>query len=485
MRRKGTICLLLALVLYSHSIFAQNLKVRIDAVNSALQSKDFDKALELLQPALKASPENAQLWSMQGTAYAGKTQTKEALSSFRKALKLSPDYLPALEGAAQIGFEASDPAAIPIIERILRLRPKDTTSHGMLAVLQYQQGKWADAVTHFENAGSLFESQPSALHAYATCLVKLKQYDKAIKIFESTVALNPQDPHERQLLSAIQLMANQPNDALATLEPLLQTTPDASTLELAARVYEANKDTSRAVSTLQQAILLDPTNVDLYVDFASICYTHGSFQVGVDVVNDGLALQPNAAPLYFARGILYIELAQFEKGEADFEKANELDPSQSLSAAAQGIAAAQRNDFDRALAKIQESLAQQPNDPLMLYLQADILAAKNADVNTPDFQLAMRSAQKAVVLRPSLGAAHGVLAKLYMQSEKYPEAIEQCRKALAIDPSDQTVVYRLIQALRKTGDKKSEIPDLLKKLAQLREQAIQKDKERYRFKLVD
>ena len=119
------------------------------------------------------------------------------------------------------------------------------------------------------------------------------------------------------------------------------------------------------------------------------------------------------------------------------------------------------------------------------YLQADILAAKNAHPNTPDFQLAMRSAKKAVALQPSLSAAHGVLAKLYMQSEKYPDAVEQCRKALAIDPSDQTVVYRLIQALRKTGDSKSEIPDLLKRLALLREEALKKDKERYRYKLVD
>jgi len=132
-----------------------------------------------------------------------------------------------------------------------------------------------------------------------------------------------------------------------------------------------------------------------------------------------------------------------------------------------------------------DSDAPPPDDPLMLYLQADILAAKNSDTNTSDFRLAMRSAQRAVALRPSLGAAHGVLAKLYMQSEKYPEAVEQCRKALAIDPSDQTVVYRLIQALRKTGDRNREIPDLLKRLASLREQAIQKDKERYRFKLVD
>jgi tetratricopeptide (TPR) repeat protein len=178
-------------------------------------------------------------------------------------------------------------------------------------------------------------------------------------------------------------------------------------------------------------------------------------------------------------------LAQYDKSEADFEKAYELDPSQSLSAAAQGIAAAQQNDFDRALEKVQASLTTRPNDPLMLYLQADILAAKNADPNTPDFQLAMRSARKAVALRPTLGAAHGVLAKLYMQSDKYPEAIEQCRKALAIDSTDQTVVYRLIQALRKTGDKKGEIPELLKQLALLREQALKKDKERYRYKLVD
>lgn len=464
---------------------AQTATDRFSAIVSALQSKDFEKALQLLQPALHASPGNAQLWSMQGTAYAGLGNTKDALGSFRRALKISPDYLPALQGAAQIGFEKGDPAAIPLVERVLHLRPKDATSHGMLAVLEYQQGKWAVAVTHFENAGALFDSQPSALHAYATCLVKLKQYDRAAKVFERTLALNLSDQHERQLLAAIQLMANQPTNALATLEPLLQSNPDAATLELAARAYEVNKDTSQAVSTLQQAILLEPKNVDLYLSFANICYTHGSFQVGIDVINDGLGLQPNSAPLYFARGVLYVELAQYDKGEADFEKANELDPTQSLSTAAQGIAAAQRNDFDQALTKIKESLSKNPNDPLMLYLQADILAAKNADTNTPDFQLAMLSARKAVTLRPSLGAAHGVLAKLYMQSEKYPEAIEQCRKALAIDSSDQTVVYRLIQALRKTGDRKSEIPDLLKQLALLREQALKKDKERYRFKLVD
>jgi len=478
--------LVFVILLFLSGTWAQTSGDRFGSIASALHNKQFEKALELLRPAIQASPGNAQLWAMQGTAYVGQGHTKEALTSFHNALKISPDYLPALEGAAQIEYESGSPAAIPLIERVLRLRPKDAISHGMLAVLEYQQGKWAAAVTHFESAGALFDSQPSALHAYATCLVKLKQYDRATKVFQRTLALNPDDQHERHLLAAIQLMANQPTEALTTLGPLLQAnTPDAETLELASRAYEANKDTSRAVSALQQAILLDPQNVNLYLDFTSISYTHGSFQVGIDVVSDGLALLPKAAPLYFARGVLYVELAQYDKSEADFEKAYELDPSQSLSAAAQGIAAAQQNDFDRALEKVQGSLVRTPNDPLMLYMQADILAAKNVDVNTPDFQLAMRSARKAIALRPNLGPAHGVLAKLYMQSDKYLEAIEQCRKALAIDSTDQTVVYRLIQALRKTGDRKGEIPELLKHLALLREQALKKDKERYRYKLVD
>ncbi|PYU83405.1 MAG: hypothetical protein DMG50_08285, partial [Acidobacteria bacterium] len=133
---------------------------------------------------------------------------------------------------------------------------------------------------------------------------------------------------------------------------------------------------------------------------------------------------------------------------------------------------------------IQSKLARKPNDALLLYLQADVLSQKGADPGAPEFELAMRSAKKAVTLQPTLGAARGVLAKLYMQTGQYQEAVDQCRKALSSDPKDQTALYRLIQALRKTGQK-AEIPDLLKRLAQLREQATKEERERYRYKLIE
>ena len=102
----------------------------------------------------------------------------------------------------------------------------------------------------------------------------------------------------------------------------------------------------------------------------------------------------------------------------------------------------------------------------------------------PSFSSPCARRRRAVSLQPTLGAARGVLAKLYMQAGQYPEAVEQCRQALKSDPKDQTALYRLIQALRKTGQQ-GEIPDLLKRLAQLREEATKEERERYRYKLIE
>lgn len=456
-----------------------------DPIAGALRNDDFQKALELLRPALAASPGDAELWAMQGVAYAGEGNQKDALASFQKSLKIAPDYLPALKGAIQIEYDRGSKDAIPLLQRVLRARPEDATSHGMLAILEYQQGNCKDAATHFEKAGALFDSQPSALQAYAACLMKLKEPEKAATVLQRAVALSPDDHRERRFLASVQLLAHQPEAALATLEPLLQSSsPEPDALELASTAYEESKNTPEAVSTLRQAILLDPQNVNLYLDFANLSYTHDSFQVGIDVVTDGINLQPKAAALYFARGVLYVQLAQYDKGEADFEKAYELDPSQSLSSAAQGLAAAQQDDLDRALAKVQASLARKPNDAILLYLQAEILGEKGAEPGSPEFQLAMRSARRSVELQPTLAAPRGVLASLYLQAGQYKPAIEQCRKALELDPKNQTALYHLIQALRKTGDQQ-EIPDLLKRLAQLRKQAAQEQSERYQYKLVE
>ena len=289
----------------------------------------------------------------------------------------------------------------------------------------------------------------------------------------------------RRALAAVQLAAGRPQDALATLQPLLDANPDVSTMRLAAAVYEANKDTPNAVKILRDAIVKDPNQSALYADFAEIAMNHQSFQAGIEMINAGLKLQPAAADLYLARGVLYVQLAEYDKAESDFEKAEQLDPTQALTAAAQGMLAEEnnQNDPDRALATVRQKLQKKPDDAFLLYLQAAILSQKSPDPGSPDFEQGLNSAKRAVTLQPSLTAAHNVLAKYYLDSGKYVLAAKECRLVLDQSPADQTALYHLVMALRKTNEQ-SEIPDLLKRLASARQDATKEEAERNRYKLV-
>jgi len=280
-------------------------------------------------------------------------------------------------------------------------------------------------------------------------------------------------------------MAKRPEDAIESLAPLLQEKdPDSKTLQLAASAYEASGDTPQAVALLRRAIISDPRNVALYLDFASISMDHQSFPAGIAMINSGLHLQPKVAELYLARGVLYVQMAQYDQAEADFDKANALDPRQAIGSAALGLEAVQKSSPDEALATVRSKLAKTPNDAYLLFLQAEILNQKGVSTRSAEFQTALRSAKKAVFLQPGLGAAHDLLAKLYLQAGQNREAIEESRKSLSIDPKDQTAVYHLIQALRKTSDK-TELPELLRRLAELRREATKQEEQRNRYKLIE
>jgi Tfp pilus assembly protein PilF len=138
-----------------------------------LRDREFEKALQLLEPAIKESPKNPQLRVFQGLAYSGKGDQKAARASYQKALTIAPDYLPALEGAADLEYDAGHFSAIPLLQHVLRLRPNDLTSHAMLAVLAYRKRDCATATQHFALSGSLVDSQPGALQEYGACLMEI------------------------------------------------------------------------------------------------------------------------------------------------------------------------------------------------------------------------------------------------------------------------------------------------------------------------
>ncbi|HEX5423583.1 MAG TPA: tetratricopeptide repeat protein [Candidatus Acidoferrales bacterium] len=456
----------------------------VAAIGDALRARNFQEALRLTRSAIADSPNDPQLLTMQAIALAGLGEGREALTAYDAALRLAPNYLPALEGAAQIEYDAGDDSATALLNRILKISPNDATSHAMLGVLAYKKKDCKAAIGHFQAAGEIAMSQPSALEELGFCLVRTGRLADAVRDYETLVSISP-TPRARIHLSAAQVLNHQPNDALTTLAPILQQTqPDAEALDIASKAAEMVGGTPRAVQFMRRAIVTDPGNPNYYLDFATLAFDHSSFQVGIDVLNAGISRLPKSAPLYLARGILHIQLAQYEKGEADFEAADRLDPRQSFSSESESLAKIQENGAAGALNSITAQLKAHPHDPVLLYLFADSMDQNGAQPGTPDFESALRAAQQAVELRPDLHLARNLLAKLYYEDGQLSPAIEQCRITLRSNPTDQEALYRLVQSLRKTG-KTSEIPDLLKRLATLREKERENEASKNRYKLVE
>src|SRR6516225_9255621 len=69
---------------------------------SALRDKNYAQALDLARQTLKSQPRNDQILTLEALALRGLGREQDALAAFRKALSVNPEYLAALEGAAQI-----------------------------------------------------------------------------------------------------------------------------------------------------------------------------------------------------------------------------------------------------------------------------------------------------------------------------------------------------------------------------------------------
>src|SRR6266704_766047 len=109
-------------------------KAVIGAISQALRSRDFVRAEELSKAAVVAHPNDCRFWTLRGMSEDGLGNRRMALSHYQHALKLVPNYLPALEGAAQTAFQLGDASAGPALEKILAQRPDEPTSHAMLGV---------------------------------------------------------------------------------------------------------------------------------------------------------------------------------------------------------------------------------------------------------------------------------------------------------------------------------------------------------------
>jgi tetratricopeptide (TPR) repeat protein len=256
------------------------------------------------------------------------------------------------------------------------------------------------------------------------------------------------------------------------------------TLTLASDAYEAAGNTPQSVALLRQAIVQDPNRDDTYARFAELCLLHQSYDTGIAMVTAGISHLPHDPELYLARGLLYGELAQYDKAEADFRAAESFDPKHGAGSYGVGLMQVQSGHYAQALSTVRSELRSHPGDAQLHFLLARILIESGATPGTAQFAEARESALQAIHVSPEMVAAHDLLADIYMRTGETELAVAQCRAALAIDATEPSAMYRLMIASRKLGDKAT-VQALAQRLAELHQQTRAEESNRLRYRIVE
>jgi tetratricopeptide (TPR) repeat protein len=441
------------------------------------QSKvEAQRLLEQIELGLKQQPSNPRLLAARGLALERLNRDRDALQSFEESLAISPKFLIALEGAAEITYRTHDPKVSNYLSRILQQDPQNAAAHGMAGALAFEEHDCPEANRHFAEAESALSDNPLALAQWGECLLTADEPHIAAKQLGRSLRLRPQDKRVSYNFALALHLDHRDGEALGIAKTLAA---DSDVLNLLGSIYASQDKVAEAIAAFRKATELDPKNEQNYIDLASLCLDHQSFDVAADIVNVGIANIPDSAALYTLRGAIAAQTSNLEQSAADFEEANRLKPDASYGDVGLSLLLGQRSQLDEAIAVIRSRLESAPNDAKLDFLLADLIMRKSDDPQQTGQDEARRLLIKAVRLQPDLAKAHAALGKLLLKSGQAEEAISELKVALEKEPNDRVALNQYVLALtrlHRTGEAKTAAERLRDVLSEDRRAEVRKNR---------
>lgn len=124
----------------------------------------FEEANALFREAVREAPNDPATNTIWGELFLEKHDRKNATTSFQAALKVEPDYQPALIGLARTVAEDNPPAATRLARHVLELNPSNPAAHLILAELAIDEDRKKEAAEAIARAR---EINPQSLEAIA------------------------------------------------------------------------------------------------------------------------------------------------------------------------------------------------------------------------------------------------------------------------------------------------------------------------------
>ena len=150
--------------------------------------KDYDRAFKLVNRQLENDPSDAQAYFAKGIIVRDKFQdTSVALQYFQNAIDLNQDYFEAVDMMAVTLTAKNDTLARFYYDRMLEMRPNESSTYFKLGVYCMNQGKINGAIESYTKAIQLNPKDADSYYNLAFIFVELQEYAQARENFTKAI----------------------------------------------------------------------------------------------------------------------------------------------------------------------------------------------------------------------------------------------------------------------------------------------------------
>ena len=443
-----------------------------------MKQKQTDKAKQLLDKAMKRSPKNTEIFRAVAQYYREAHDYKSAIAILQKAPVKNADVMSELGYTYELAGMKKESA--DTYEKAASLAPKSVNVQLAAAQAQLRVSNLDKTRTYLARAEQL-DANYYRLHAIRGDLAKIERRDSdAVRSYLAALAAMPEGPAEGVLyptqlrLNLIDTYRNLDDDAairqqlgiaqqeLAKIQ--VEGPQQVEYLRLRAALKGLGNDVAGAEADLKQALLLDPENDNVTLQYGSLLWKAGRKSEARQMYTTLLkrdeknryALEAlgylsrdegdnKAAETFFTRmaaayssdyvpymalGDLYTATKEYPKAQASYEKAHKLAPTNSQIVASGSNAAIEAGKVDLAGEWIARATGTMKNDPRVMRETERYLFLKGR------YAESARLGEQAIVKLPHDRDAAVYLGYDYYNLGRYDEVLSLVSRYESVLPKE-------------------------------------------------
>ena len=249
--------------------------------------------------------------------------------------------------------------------------------------------------------------------------------------------------------AATELKAGRRAEAKKLLAAAAERFASVRALVQLARLQSAEGGASDALATLERARVLAPNTEEVLSAIAQVSLAARRPVQAILALEPLTRLAPRVAQHRYLFGVALMQAGDMLTAVDALQQAERLEPANTLTTVALGIAFNNRKMFSEAKAAVLRVLEREPD-------HAEAVAAlAEAEEGLGELDAADTHAARALAAAPNHPTANLVVGMVLMKRSRYKEAREALERAAAADTESPKVYYQLSLACARMGDDKA------------------------------